>query len=70
MTEITLQQFVDDVRRIRRWTSREDGSVNVEMAYTYGFVEARRVIGGYVDLSDVTSTVQECSKMDNLLRNR
>lgn len=67
--EISMQEFLDDVRIMRRWETREDESqVALEMAYTFGFAQARMTLGGYVDHDDAGSVIGECQTLTNLLR--
>lgn len=64
-----MQEFLDDVRVMRRWEVREDESqVALEMAYTFGFAQARMTLGGYVEHNDAGSVIAECQTLDRILR--
>lgn len=69
MRQITLNQFIDDVRIARQWEHRtDDKMVIAEMAYTFGFAQARMTLGGYVDTADASATVAQCQTLDTLVQ--
>ena len=67
VSQITLQRFIDHVYHMRDWGNRTDYRVAIEMAYTFGFAQARMTIGGYVEMRDVEETIVECSRIFDLI---
>ena len=69
MPQISLSDFIDIVRIARQWGMRTDDMVFVEMAYTFGYAQARKVVGGYVDGADSTAVIMECGTLEKIVRN-
>ena len=68
--QMTLNQFIDNVKLSRQWEQRTDDMVIPEMAYTFGFAQARMTIGGYVDNRDFAATLEECETLDKLVNDK